>query len=559
MRKCMTKNFNARGRSIFIHASQVITPSSWRDCFCDDASTHSLAWANVAPGNYTVTAKATDNQGAATVSAPLSINVNAPPTVSLTAPANNASYAAPAGITLAASASEANGMIAKVEFFNGATLLGTATQAPYTFNWANVAPGNYTVTAKATDSLGGTAVSAAIVLNVNGPPAVSLTALMDHATFVAPASITLTATATAGGTGSIAKVEFFNNGAFIGSTTQAPYTLAWPNVPAGSYSITAKATDSLGGSAAGNAVNLTVITNMPPAVSLTATPDHAGAPAAITLTANATDSDGSVRQVDFYNGAALLASVSQAPYTYVWNNVPAGSYSVTAKATDNLGAGTVSNAVAVVVGSAAAQVYAIHSDQLNTPRMVLDPSGNVVWQWGNDDPFGGNVPTASAGFEFNLRFPGQYFDRETNLHYNYFRNYNPATGRYDQFDPLGLRAGINGYGYVMDNPINNVDPLGLKCFTCIATSTSGNGYENGHKTCEYQCGSTTVTGGSNHPAGGDVCYGAVTDTGVSPNGQLYTYATDQRHFDVDTDSLIDKYLRYDSKLIKNLEQASKKK
>ena len=69
--------------------------------------------------------------------------------------------------------------------------------------------------------------------------------------------------------------------------------------------------------------------------------------------------------------------------------------------------------------------------------------------------------TSGALFEFNLRFPGQYFDRETGLHYNYFRDYDPQTGRYLQADPIGLAGGINPYIYAYDDPLRFVDPKGL--------------------------------------------------------------------------------------------------
>jgi RHS repeat-associated protein len=66
-----------------------------------------------------------------------------------------------------------------------------------------------------------------------------------------------------------------------------------------------------------------------------------------------------------------------------------------------------------------------------------------------------------GAFTCNLRFPGQYFDRETNLHYNYFRDYDPGIGRYVQSDPIGLVSGINTFGYVGGNPLSRSDPIGL--------------------------------------------------------------------------------------------------
>lgn len=110
-------------------------------------------------------------------------------------------------------------------------------------------------------------------------------------------------------------------------------------------------------------------------------------------------------------------------------------------------------------------VYRLYADHLNTPREIADTTNKVVWRW-NSDAFGttaANEDPDNDGikFTYNLRFPGQYFDQETGLHYNYFRDYDPTTGRYVESDPIGLEGGLNTYLYVKNNPINLVDPSGL--------------------------------------------------------------------------------------------------
>lgn len=111
------------------------------------------------------------------------------------------------------------------------------------------------------------------------------------------------------------------------------------------------------------------------------------------------------------------------------------------------------------------KLYRIFTDHLDTPRWVTDPEGRVVWTW-LSDPFGAAQPNQDADgdgntFTFNLRFPGQYYDAETGLHYNWNRHYDPQTGRYLQADPIGLAGGLNLYTYAQNNPANYVDRDGL--------------------------------------------------------------------------------------------------
>lgn len=93
--------------------------------------------------------------------------------------------------------------------------------------------------------------------------------------------------------------------------------------------------------------------------------------------------------------------------------------------------------------------YRKYPDHLNTPRMIANQQGATVWKWDQTEPFGATPPNDNpsglGAFDFPLRFPGQYFDRETNLAYNWMRNYDASIGRYVESDPIGLRAGLNTY------------------------------------------------------------------------------------------------------------------
>ncbi len=276
-----------------------------------------------------------------------------PPTVSLTAPVSGATFTAGTAIAITANAGGGSGCsVSKVEFYQGTTLLGTSTVAPYAYSWNNAAAGTYSLTAKATNSCGVVVSSSAVSVTVsagNTPPVVSITAPALGSAFAAPASINITASAT--DNSGVAKVEFFQNNVKLGEDVTSPYSFTWSNVAVGTYSLTAVATDNQNATAVSAPVSITVATgNTPPVVAITA--PAAGstftAPAGISITATATDNV-SVAKVEFFQNNVKLGEDTSAPYAFTWSNVAAGTYSLTAVATDNQNATTVSSSINVTV------------------------------------------------------------------------------------------------------------------------------------------------------------------------------------------------------------------
>ena len=308
------------------------------------------------------------------------VAANPPPTVAITAPANEAVITTPASLPITASAADANGTVAKVEFYQGSTKLGEATASPYTYTWASPPAGAYVLTAKATDNEGATTTSSPITVYVAAPgntaPTISLTSPAANASFVTPASITLTADAA--DANGIYKVDFYQGTTLLATDYTAPYSYTWGGARAGSYALTAKATDTGGATAMSAAVTVTVTDPIVPTVSITAPTSGTtlNAPASLTIAATAADANGTITKVEFYQGSTKLGEDATAPYTYDWANVPAGSYSLTAKATDNDGNATTSAAVALEVKAVPCTGTAASGDYRYE---VYTSAGNVTY------------------------------------------------------------------------------------------------------------------------------------------------------------------------------------
>jgi RHS repeat-associated protein len=115
--------------------------------------------------------------------------------------------------------------------------------------------------------------------------------------------------------------------------------------------------------------------------------------------------------------------------------------------------------LAVVDHAGTPILYYAHPDHLGSPQKMTDAAMSVVWD-GRFRPFG-EEHLITGALTQDDRFPGQRLEAETGYHYNYFRDYDPSTGRYLQSDPIGLLGGLNTYAYVGGNPVRWVDPTGL--------------------------------------------------------------------------------------------------
>src|SRR5579872_1356444 len=187
----------------------------------------------------------------------------------------------------------------------------------------------------------------------NGP-AVAITSPTNGASFTAPATVPITATASDSG-GSVTNVSFFDGSTFLGATNNQPYTFT-ASLTTGGHALTAVARDNLGLSATSAVVNVTVsAANVPLSVTITNPPDNAtfGNTDTVTVQASASDSPGSVTNVQLFDGTVLLRSFSTGPYNFLGSAISGsfalGTNTLTAVATDNLGASATSAPVHVII------------------------------------------------------------------------------------------------------------------------------------------------------------------------------------------------------------------
>jgi arylsulfatase A-like enzyme len=305
----------------------------------------------------------------------------AAPTVAMTAPANGSSYPMPADLLLSATAADADGTVAVVNFRDNGALLGqgTLTGGAYSFSWLGAPPGAHAVTADAVDSNGLVTTSTAVVVGVTAPlsnaaPAVAISAPESGASTLAPATWDLVATAS-DNDGSVAAVTFYANGISLGAASPlggGSYGLTWATPLGGMFTLTAVAVDELGASTTSLPVFVSV--QSPPSVQLASPVDGASYldSATITFAAIASDADGHITSVDFYVDGIFAASGTStaSSYTVDLTGFTSGAHAVHAIATDNAGLTTATQAVSFTVLSA--PTVAITAPSAGAPYTTTD-------------------------------------------------------------------------------------------------------------------------------------------------------------------------------------------
>jgi len=330
---------------------------------------YNLAWTPTAPGSYSLVAIGTDTLGNQTASAPIAVTV-APvnagaPSVAITSPAGGASLPVGVAANIAVTATDAGGTISKVEFFANDVSIGVDQVFPYNVPFTPNATGTYVLTARATNNGGNFTTSAPVSVTVSGgtAPSVAISAPSAGVTLGVNTPQTITATATSS-TGFIASVQFFLNGVPLATDTTFPYSAPWTPNALGTYVLTARATDNLSNITDSAPITLIVGASAAPTVSVTNPLNGSSytVGAALTIAADAVDSDGTIVGVQFFvNGAPQGAVDSVAPYSVPWAANATGNYTLTAQATDNNGNVTTSAPVTVVIGANAPPTVALTS------------------------------------------------------------------------------------------------------------------------------------------------------------------------------------------------------
>jgi hypothetical protein len=348
----------------------------------DTSAPYSVSWNTsvLANGSYVLKAVARDAAANAGTSGLITVTVanadTTAPNVSLTAPTAGASLNG--SVTLSATASD-NVAVTSVNFFQGTTLIGTDTSAPYTTVWNTntVANGSYTLKAIVSDAAGNTGTSSTISVTVANPDTTAPVVAMSAPAAGASVANTISVSATASDNVGVARVDFYYGSTLIASDTSAPYSVSWntTSLANGSYALKAIATDSSNNQTTSSLITVTVANadTVPPTVTLTAPASGSTVSDTVTISATASDNVG-ISAVNFFQGTTLISSDTTAPYSVSWNtaSVANGSYQVKAIAIDIAGNTNTSSVATVTVNNSTADTIA------PTVSLVAPVAGSIL-------------------------------------------------------------------------------------------------------------------------------------------------------------------------------------
>lgn len=309
------------------------------------------------PGEYNIAAKAFDNLGISTLSPAVQIKVekeNVPPVVRITSPEDGKVFFAGQEINIQADAKDSDGSITKVEFYSGETLIGISMASPFRVTWRDIPPGKFNLKAIAFDDKGAFSESKAVQVIVNERqelPDIQIVSPYDNQVFQEGESVYFTVMFS-GDAGSVSKVTYYNGNEILGTSLEDPFDFELENARAGTYQIRAVA---IGGNPqierASSPIQIIVEPKSHTRFAITAPLHRATFQEGddVIIQVAIPESNKKISKVEFYRGNSLLGSISQSPYSFTWDKVPAGIFNLVARLVYQDGSNLLSSIVAIKV------------------------------------------------------------------------------------------------------------------------------------------------------------------------------------------------------------------
>jgi len=309
--------------------------------------------------------------------------------------------------------------IARIDFYANEKHIGTDAEAPFQYSWYNLSTGVFSLTVRAFNHAGDSAVSGPVTIT-RKDGFIALISPYDGQYFMPGQTVGVEAVAKGTAFHKIKSVKLYRGKKQIASFLKPPYTYRWENSTEGVYAFKAIAVDTRGKVDTSNSATITV-RNTPPAVYLTSpyNGQHYNIGENIVLRASAFDSSGYIASVKFYQGNKLLTTLKKEPFTYTVRNAPEGNYTFTAAATDNFGATTTSSPVIVTIGK-----------EPPPQAHIYNPADNTVFKEGNPvEIYVAVIDSSSSAKNVNIFANGLLLKSCTTRPYSYTWN-NAAVGTY---------------------------------------------------------------------------------------------------------------------------------